>query len=354
MDQTARLDLPYILSGQALKYITHNEALERLDMLVQPVVEARAVTTPPATPLPGEAWIVPAGAEGAWAGHGDEIAAFQSGAWRFYDPAPGWQVFDRTGGAVLVFSGAAWVAIAAIGAGLPQLGVNTSADDTNRLAVASDASLFTHAGGGHQLKLNKAGGGETASLLFQSNWTGHAEMGLMGDTLWRIKVSADGSIWRDAIAINPADAAVSVAGALFPAADNARSLGSGTARWSAVWSATGTIQTSDVRRKRDIAPSDLGLDFITALRPVRFRWSDGAAPGDHYGLLAQDVLEALALCGTASFGGHVLADPADPDSDQALRYDQFIAPLIAAVQTLAARFAALEAGLAPGSSPLRQ
>lgn len=159
MDQTARLDLPYIISGQALKYITHNEALERLDMLVQPAVEAADLTTPPETPLPGEAFIVPSGATGAWAGHGGEIAAYQSGAWRFYDPASGWQVFDRDSGTLKIFSGSQWVAVAAIGDGLPQLGINATADGTNRLALASAASLFSHDGAGHQLKINKADAG---------------------------------------------------------------------------------------------------------------------------------------------------------------------------------------------------
>ena len=65
MDHTSRLDLPFIMGGQALKHITHNEALQRLDALVQPVVESAAVTTPPTTPLPGEAYLVPAGASGA-------------------------------------------------------------------------------------------------------------------------------------------------------------------------------------------------------------------------------------------------------------------------------------------------
>ena len=49
------------------------------------------------------------------------------------------------------------------------------------------------------------------------------------------------------------------------------------------------------------------------------------------------------MLGDRDFAGHILADPADPDSEQGLRYDSFIAPLIAAVQELAARVAALEA-----------
>ncbi|MBJ3785814.1 DUF2793 domain-containing protein [Devosia sediminis] len=340
MNDTARLSLPFIMAGQALKHITHNDALNRLDALVQPVVESAALVTPPTTPLPGEAWIVPAGASGAWAGHSNEIAAWQDGAWSFFDPAEGWQVFDRASDTLRVFSGSAWTVVAALGAGLPQLGINASADSTNRLSVSSAATLLNHAGSGHQLKLNKAASGDTASLLYQSNWSGRAEMGLMGDTNWRIKVSADGAAWTDAVTIDAATATMTVAGIVRPATDNTRTLGASGARWSAVWSATGTIQTSDGRHKTEIAPSDLGLDFICLLEPVRFQWKGGDGR-IHYGLIAQDVA-AVAARLEVDFGGHVLADPDDPDSQQALRYDQFIAPLVRAVQELAARVEALE------------
>lgn len=43
------------------------------------------------------------------------------------------------------------------------------------------------------------------------------------------------------------------------------------------------------------------------------------------------------------FGGWVMVDKNDPDSAQALRYEELIAPLIKAVQELAAKVAALEA-----------
>lgn len=343
MDHTARLDLPFIIGGQALKHITHNEALDRLDALVQPVVESTVLATPPTTPLPGEAYVVPAGAGGAWAGHGGELAAYQAGAWEFYDPARGWLVFDRDSGALKAFDGAAWTSIAAIGPGLEWLGINASADATNRLAVSAAATLLSHDGAGHQLKINKAEIGDTASVLFQTDWSGRAEMGLAGDDSWRLKVSTDGTGWTEALAVDAET--VVVGGALLPAADNAQALGSSTARWSAVWAATGTLQTSDARLKTGIAPSDLGLDFICALKPVRFRWRDGAAPGIQYGLLAHEVAEAAAALGAPEFGGHVPADPASPKAAAALRYDAFIAPLIGAVQELARRVAALEDGI---------
>lgn len=339
MDHTPRLSLPFIMPGQAQKHITHNEAIQALDALVQPVVESRALTVPPATPMAGESYLVPPAASGAWSGHSDEIAAFQSGAWHFHDPAPGWQLWVTAEQALYVFDGTAWMPLAALGSALPRLGVNTSADSSNRLAVAASATLFTHEGGGHQLKLNKASPADTATLLYQTHWSGRAEMGLAGDDNWHLKVSPDGSTWIEALTVNATTGAAAVAASLRPASDDAVSLGGADARWSAIWSATGTIQTSDARKKADIAPSDLGLDFILALNPVRYRWHHGRRT--HYGLIAQQVRAAL---GERDFAGHILTDPQDPDSEQGLRYDAFIAPLIAAVQELAQRVGELEGG----------
>ena len=161
--------------------------------------------------------------------------------------------------------------------------------------------------------------------------------------------------------------AIENAGATRPGADNAYSCGTSSFRWSAIYAANGTIQTSDARLKTDIADSNLGLDFINALRPVSYRWVVGGqqvapdrdAPADeegnpasrtvprpglrtHYGLIAQEVKAALDAAGHGDFGGYIKTDVADPESEQGLRYDQFIAPLIRAVQDLTARVAALE------------
>lgn len=55
------LALPYMLSGQAQKHVTHNEALERLDVLAQLALESFGSVTPPATPAAGEVHGIGAG-----------------------------------------------------------------------------------------------------------------------------------------------------------------------------------------------------------------------------------------------------------------------------------------------------
>src|SRR5690606_23850993 len=91
-DTSANLSLPYLMPAQAQKHVTHNEALDRLDALVQAVVQDRDRAAPPAAPQPGDCHLVPAGAGGAWAGHAGEIALRRDSDWIFCAPRPGWRV----------------------------------------------------------------------------------------------------------------------------------------------------------------------------------------------------------------------------------------------------------------------
>ncbi|WP_342585903.1 hypothetical protein [Loktanella sp. S4079] len=113
---------------------------------------------------------------------------------------------------IQVFSDGVWVTKGAVPEmqNLPMVGVNATADVTNRLSVASDATLLNNVGAGHQLKINKAAVTDTASLLYQSGWSGRAEMGLSGDDNFSIKVSADGATWDSAIAIDADSARVRI------------------------------------------------------------------------------------------------------------------------------------------------
>jgi hypothetical protein len=68
-------------------------------------------------------------------------------------------------------------------------------------------------------------------------------------------------------------------------------------------STTSTAGVSDSRVKTDVSDSDLGLDFIAELKPVKFKWVDGETSEEvnrtkyQYGLLAQDVKESLEKVG---------------------------------------------------------
>jgi hypothetical protein len=201
VDETPNLNLPYIMPAQAQKHVTHNEAIRRLDAIVQSGVVDRDLSAPPGSPAEGSCYIVASGATGAWVGREGEIAAYQDGAWTFYAAREGWIVWVCDEDLLCAWDGAGWVAACDLNP-TPLVGVNATADATNRLAVSAAATLLNHAGAGHQLKLNKNAAADTASLLYQAGFSGRAEMGLAGDDHFHVKVSADGSAWTEALIID--------------------------------------------------------------------------------------------------------------------------------------------------------
>ncbi len=231
MTNSPNLGLPYLLAAQSQKHVTHNEALRALDCVVQLTVLDRNLATPPATPAEGDRYIVAASPTGAWAGQANTITAFQDAAWLFYPPKEGWITWIADENIAVAFDGAAWTTLSGgvtAHSGLtglsaddhPQyhnnargdvrytpinpatLGVNATPDTTNKFAVGSAASLFNNIGNGHQIKINKAAAADTASFLFQTAFSGRAEIGLTGDDDFHFKVSANGSTFNEAILIN--------------------------------------------------------------------------------------------------------------------------------------------------------
>lgn len=192
-ETTPNLNLPYILPSQAMKHITHNEALQLIDAATHAAVAA-TLATPPVTPSEGSLYMVDAAASGPWTGKSGKLAFFIDGAWIYLAPRAGWRAWFATDGRTRIFDGTNWIDPLANPV-VDELGISTTPDATNRLAVSSEASLFNHAGTSHRMKLNKQSAGDTASLLFQSNWSGRAEIGLLGSDTLQFKTSPDGGSW---------------------------------------------------------------------------------------------------------------------------------------------------------------
>lgn len=209
-ETTPLLELPFILPAQAQKHVPYNEALRRLDLLVQLAVASRSLAEPPVSPPVGARYLVPAGASGAFAGQAGHVALWEGAAWAFFAPGPGWRAEVLEEEIAVVFDGAAWRDESGATRRFAALGLGTPAQGGNGLALAAPASLFTHAGGGHQLKINKASPGDTASLLFQTGWSGRAEMGTTGSDRFAIKVSADGASFQTALELDPDSARVAL------------------------------------------------------------------------------------------------------------------------------------------------
>lgn len=215
MDTTQHLDLPLLVAAQAQKHVTLNEALTALDALVQLSVLDRTRTAPPASPAEGDRHIVAAGATGAWAGRSGQLALRLDGGWRFFKPGQGWTAWCAAEACSLVHEADAWRVVPGSGAlaRFDAVGIGTAADAGNPLTVRAAATLFRDAGGSCRVKLSKAAESDTASLLFQTAFAGRAEVGLCGDDNLRIKTSADGAGWRDALVIDPGSGAVGVGAA---------------------------------------------------------------------------------------------------------------------------------------------
>lgn len=123
--------------------------------------------------------------------------------------------------------------------------------------------------------------------------------------------------------------------------DNTMNLGTSDSRWKQLYAGTTTIATSDARMKEEIADIDKARELILNLKPRQFKMTDGESGRIHYGMIAQEVKEAMTAAGIEDFGGYVRSpldekgDPktaAEEDVRYGLRYDEFIAPLIATVQ----------------------
>jgi hypothetical protein len=202
VEQTPNLTLPYIMPSQAQKHVTHNEAIRMLDALVQMSVLDRDLATPPAEPVDGDRYLVAPDGTGEWAGEDGSLAAFQDGAWAFFAPRPGWLAWVADEAALLAFDGTDWAAITAGTLSAPAMfGINATADETNRLAICSPASLFEAEDGSHRLTINKQEPADTASIVLQTDHEGRAEIGLAGADDLLVKVSEDGETWTEALRV---------------------------------------------------------------------------------------------------------------------------------------------------------
>ena len=80
------------------------------------------------------------------------------------------------------------------------VGVATAPDPNNALSVYGASALFN--GANFNLTVNKSAAANTASILFQDGFSGRAQMGLNGSDNYSFKVSANGSSWTTAIALD--------------------------------------------------------------------------------------------------------------------------------------------------------
>jgi len=237
------------------------------------------------------------------------------------------------------------------------VGIGTSSP-SYKLHVVGNTCYLTTASGNTEFGTTTTGGSATVSGGFQALQAQSFRIGTF---------ASSGAYNLEFTSQNNVRIVMAAAGNFYPNVDNSITCGASGQRWSAVWAANGTIQTSDINAKTDVVDSPLGLSFIASLRPVAYKYKVGrnqvidnpedtdnptivpiSGKRQHFGLIAQEVKAALP--DGVDFGGWAITDLEDPNSEQGLRYDQFIAPMIKAIQeqqatitALTARVAALEA-----------
>lgn len=124
-------------------------------------------------------------------------------------------------------------------------------------------------------------------------------------------------------------------GHVTPSQSNRFDCGTSGFYWRNMWAYNAPITVSDERLKNSI--EDLPrkyVDFILWLSPKRFRMNEGTSGRFHPGFTAQDVKAGMDRFGIDSleFAGWIKAADADGNEFYMLRYEEFIALILAAVQ----------------------
>ncbi len=380
MPETPNLGLPLIVAQQAMKHVTHYEALIRLDTLVQLSVLQMSVTTPPQSPKSGDRYLIGLNPTGAFSNSAGDLAFFDGSSWRYSTPVAGWMLFNVSDGYFYFYDGSIWKKFFDTlnqAQNLLVLGIGTTSDSLNRLSVKTNGALFyslgSDEGGSGDLRftINRESASKTASQLYQTNWSGRAETGLMGDDNWRLKLSANGTTWSDALVGYSASGSIRIDQLLSgrsQAANNGcfESDFDGTMNSAAVFtdistvasalainfrkagstvgsirlSSTGTnyFTTSDYRLKTNVTDLNQALTRLKKLKPRRFSFrSDPEHEVD--GFIAHEVQDAVP---EAVFGFKDAVDDNSHIVPQTIDTTRLIPLLVAALLELTARVEALE------------
>lgn len=107
--------------------------------------------------------------------------------------------------------------------------------------------------------------------------------------------------------------------------------------WGALYAELGVVTTSDRTAKSFISDSSLGLGFLMSLRPVSYTFKGRPASAVSYGFIGQEVESALK---GRPFDGLQVSD-----GMYSLRYTDFIAPIVKAVQQQEQTIRSLQAQL---------
>lgn len=139
MTNTTNLNIALIAQNQAQKEVTANEAFSLIDAILNRGAVHRGTNTPPGSPLAGDLYIIGSSPTGAWAGHANHIAYYNT-AWKFIAPNEGMTIWVNDEDAQYSWSGVAWVSTT--NSGISALSTVVTANSGTSYAI--DLSLGTN------------------------------------------------------------------------------------------------------------------------------------------------------------------------------------------------------------------
>lgn len=318
MSETSpNLSLPYLAPAQAQKHVTVNEALRRLDAVVQMSVVSDTLAAQPGAPVEGAAYILPPGKTGsAWGAMPNHaIAAWRDGAWEEIRPRTGWMAAVVDTATLLIFDGASWSqaafrahlglgdaavrAVGEAGAVVPLLNADATWSGVTtmmgRFRCGLGPTSAYPALGGHSGAFQISNPIDLSYGLI---------LGVRSDTGagWVQAQRFDGAQTVYPLVLQPNGGGVAVGGGFQPLTDGVDSVGGPGARFHTVFAQTGAINTSDAREKTALQP--LSATVKRAARRIIaeigvFQWRAAvdqkgeAGARLHVGVTAQAVRDAF-------------------------------------------------------------
>lgn len=86
-----------------------DENLKAIGALLLVSVLSATETSPPASPSPGDRYLVPAsGVTGNWSGHEKKIARWSGSAWEVFNPKSGWEITAQDTAQRYHYDGTSW------------------------------------------------------------------------------------------------------------------------------------------------------------------------------------------------------------------------------------------------------
>lgn len=108
MANTFNLGVTLVEQSQTQKEVTVNEALVRIDALLNTGAKSRALSAPPDSPSAGDVYIIGASPTGDWQNHAQDITYFDQ-VWRFISPNVGASLWVSDENVQYTYSTQGWI-----------------------------------------------------------------------------------------------------------------------------------------------------------------------------------------------------------------------------------------------------